>query len=51
MSSLDGLVFRVVSNSLEGEVTNDTVFHYRESDGVVWATYSGGNIRFGTLSG
>jgi hypothetical protein len=38
-----------VSNSETGEVSSDTVFHYHQQDDVVWATYQGGSIRFGTL--
>ena len=43
--------FRSVDNSANGEVSGETVFHYREENGVVWATYTGGDIRFGTLTG
>ena len=38
-----------VSNSASGEVGADTVFHYRQRGAVVWATYEGGQIQFGTL--
>ncbi|MDQ3649025.1 MAG: n-acetylglutamate synthase [Acidobacteriota bacterium] len=38
-----------VSNSVSGEVGADTVFHYRQRGAVVWATYEGGQIQFGTL--
>ena len=41
--------FRVADNSAGGEVGGGTLFHYRQSDDVVWATYEGGGIRFGTL--
>jgi len=41
--------FRCVSNSAAGERDSDTVFHYRQQGEVVWGTYSGGGIRFGTL--
>lgn len=37
------------SGSANGEVDSATVFHYRQQDDVVWATYQGGAIRFGTL--
>lgn len=43
--------FRSMSNSPTGEVGSDTVFHYRQGDNVLWATYEGGAIRFGTLCG
>lgn len=45
----DGRRFVPVVNSDNGEVTLDTVFHYRQRDDVVWATYEGGHARFGTL--
>ncbi len=41
--------FAGVSNSETGEVSSETVFHYRQQDDVVWATYEGGGVRFGTL--
>jgi hypothetical protein len=41
--------FVSVSNSASGEVGSATVFHYRQSGDLVWATYEGGTIRFGTL--
>lgn len=45
----DNRFFRVVNNSATGEVSSDTVFHYRQKDNVVWATYEGGAVKFGTL--
>ena len=47
--SYDGRRFRSVRNSAGGEVDGDTLFHYRQRDDVVWATYEGGGIRYGTL--
>jgi hypothetical protein len=46
---LDGRRFRAVSNSSSGDVSEETVFSYRQLDRVVWATYEGGGVRFGTL--
>ncbi|MFP4432138.1 MAG: n-acetylglutamate synthase [Spirochaetaceae bacterium] len=48
--------FRSVENSANGEVSGRTVFHYREAPSVappavVWATYRGGSILWGTLTG
>jgi aspartate racemase len=43
--------FRSVSNTPNGQVSGDTQFDYRQTDDVVWATYSGGAIRSGTLTG
>ncbi|MGB0525978.1 MAG: n-acetylglutamate synthase [Flammeovirgaceae bacterium] len=44
--------FRSSSNTANGEVSAETTFHYRqEGERIIWATYEGGEIRFGTLSG
>lgn len=45
----DNRFFRAVGNSASGEVSSETVFHYKQENAVVWATYAGGEIRFGTL--
>lgn len=42
-------VFRGVSNTENGEVSSETRLHYHQRGNVVWATLSGGNIRWGTL--
>jgi hypothetical protein len=42
-------IFVGVSNTENGEVSGDTKFHYRQNGDVVWATYEGGSIIFGTL--
>ncbi|MCH9650184.1 MAG: n-acetylglutamate synthase [Deltaproteobacteria bacterium] len=44
-----GKTFRSASNSTSGEVSGETLFHYHQEDDLVWATYSGGAIRFGNL--
>ena len=44
-----GRTFRSVNNSSNGEVDPDTIFHYSQKDEIVWATYQGGAIRWGTL--
>lgn len=36
-------------NSNNGEAGASTRFHYRQQGNVVWATYEGGSISFGTL--
>lgn len=41
--------FAAVSNSEGGEVSSETIFHYRQQGNVVWATYAGGEVAFGTL--
>jgi hypothetical protein len=44
-----GRRFRSVENSSTGEVGPETVFDYRQEGDLVWATYEGGAVRFGTL--
>ena len=46
---LDGKVFRAVSNTANGEVDGQTVFHYSQSGDIVTARYSGGPIVQGQL--
>ena len=38
-----------IENSETGEVSGETIFHYRQKDSLVWAEYFGGEIVFGTL--
>lgn len=45
----DNRFFCSLSNSETGEVSAATIFHYRQKNAVVWATYEGGAILFGTL--
>ena len=49
MIGYEGRVFRSVANSAGGDVTAETTFHYHQCDAVVWATYAGGSVLFGTL--
>lgn len=49
--NLDGKNFKGVKNSNNGEVSSETIFEYRQENNIIWATYKGGDIRFGTLSG
>jgi len=48
---LNGKRFKSISITKNGEVNSETTFHYRQNKNVIWATYEGGNILFGTLSG
>ena len=41
--------FRPVDTTDNGEVGGGTLFHYRQSGDVVWATYDGGGVLLGTL--
>lgn len=49
--SLDGRTFAALAHTEGGEVGPETVFEYHESDGEIWAAYSGGTERRGFLVG
>lgn len=46
-----GMYFRSIHNSASGEVSGETIFLYRQKEHVLWATYKGGDILFGTMTG
>ncbi len=48
---LEGKVFRSLANSENGEVGADTVFYYHQQGDMIWADYSGGQIKKGHLMG
>ena len=43
--------FKWIDSSGMGEVDKNTIFHYRQQGELVWATYQGGSVRIGTISG
>lgn len=45
----DNKKFAAIENSETGEVSGETIFHYRQTGDLVWAEYAGGEIKFGTL--
>ena len=49
MLDYNARVFRSVANSDGGDVDEATTFNYYQRDDVVWATYAGGSVVFGTL--
>jgi len=49
--NLNGRKFKSILSTENGEVNSYTIFHYRQKNNIIWATYEGGNILFGTLSG
>jgi hypothetical protein len=49
MFDYEGRIFRLVESSDGGDVSGETTFHYHQRDDLVWATYSGGSVLFGTL--
>ena len=42
-------IFRSLGSTAGGDVGTDTVFHYRQQERLVWATYHGGEVQYGTL--
>jgi len=46
-----GRLFRPVKSSDNSQTTSDTIFKYDQRDGLITATYSGGEIGFGQLIG
>ena len=47
----NGRTFKGITNSPNGQVSGDTVFHYAQQGTTLTATYSGGSIREGHLLG
>jgi len=45
----DRRIFAVLSNSKTGDCGPDTLFHYRQHEDRVWATYHGTGLQFGVL--
>jgi hypothetical protein len=45
----DERTFRLVANTEGGDSDGRTSFRYHQRGDVVWATYEGGAVRFGTL--
>lgn len=43
--------FKAVRNTVNGETSEDTIFHYKQAKNIVTATYSGGQIVEGHLMG
>jgi hypothetical protein len=47
--NLDRRLFVSAANTSNGDATGETEFRYRQSGARVWATYTGGRVRFGSL--
>jgi len=47
--NLDNRKFRSLANTDNGDVSSQTIFHYRQRGDVVWAEYRGGSVRQGSL--
>lgn len=44
-------IFRPINNSENGETSEETIFHYKQSGQILTCTYSGGKITKGQLIG
>lgn len=51
MINYDDKSFKPVTNSPNGETSNDTIFYYKQTGNILTATYSGGKIKAGQLIG
>ncbi len=49
--NLNNKYFTTAKNSSDGEVDENTSFHYHQQDRLIWAEYSGGEIVKGHLIG
>ncbi|MEY3420887.1 MAG: hypothetical protein RIR48_1176 [Bacteroidota bacterium] len=47
----NGKKFRPVSNTENGETSNETLFHYKQFGNILTSEYSGGKIKHGHLIG
>jgi hypothetical protein len=45
----DNKKFRLISNTENGETSNETLFHYKQVGNVLTSEYSGGRIKHGHL--
>ena len=43
--------FRPISNTENGETSNETLFHYKQVGNILTSEYSGGKIKYGHLMG
>jgi hypothetical protein len=43
--------FRPISNTENGETSNETLFHYKQVGNILTSHYSGGKIKYGHLIG
>jgi len=44
-------IFRPISNTENGEVSAETLFHYKQNGNILTCQYSGGKIKYGHLLG
>lgn len=51
MINYDNKYFKAVSNTDNGETSEDTIFHYQQERSIITANYAGGKIKKGHLIG
>lgn len=51
MINYDGRTFVSINNTVNGEVSSETTFEYKQEGNILSATYSGGEILKGTMIG
>ena len=51
MINYNNKTFRPISNTENGETTNETIFYYKQVNNILTSEYSGGKIKYGHLIG
>lgn len=51
MINFNNRIFRPISNSDNGEISNETIFHYKQIGNIIYSEYSDLKIKFGHLIG
>lgn len=51
MINYNNKTFRPISNTENGETTNETIFYYKQVNNILTSQYSGGKIKYGHLIG
>ena len=51
MINYNNKIFRPISNTENGETSNETIFKYRQEGNILTSEYSGGKIKHGHLIG
>ena len=51
MINYNGKIFRPISNTENGETSNETLFHYKQDGNILTSEYSGGKVVYGHLIG
>jgi hypothetical protein len=51
MINYNDKIFRPISNTENGETSNETIFKYQQTGNILTSEYSGGKIKYGHLIG